>query len=317
MRKFILSILSFIPLAVLIYLLGMITWGSYQPDSIISNLNYKMGSLGHMNTRLKELKNYKNVDLLFLGSSHVYRGFDTRIFENHGYKAFNLGSSAQTPIQSYFLLENYLDSLNPGLVIIDVSPGGFSNDGVESTLDLIANRRIDYSTFKMVLEINHLKTYNTLIFGLYRQLLHLDDDFKEPLITNEDQYIPGGFVEKSLQFNHDTIHAMTNWMMDKKQLLAFDHALHFMKDRNVPYLLVQVPITPGYYKAHKNNPAIDDFFKSNGDYMNFNELITLNDTLDFYDRHHLNMNGVKKFDEAFLYYLDTYLTTSMGRITSR
>ena len=31
-------------------------------------------------------------------------------------------------------------------------------------------------------------------------------------------------------------------------------------------------------------------------YYNFNEIIQLDDSLDFYDAHHLNQNGVNKFN---------------------
>lgn len=34
--------------------------------------------------------------------------------------------------------------------------------------------------------------------------------------------------------------------------------------------------------------------------MYFNRLINLNDTLDFYDSHHLNSIGVKKFNKVLL-----------------
>ena len=51
-----------------------------------SNINYRIGSSGHMYSRLLEVKSYGRVDLLFLGSSHTYRGFDTRIFSKYGYE---------------------------------------------------------------------------------------------------------------------------------------------------------------------------------------------------------------------------------------
>ena len=83
-----------------------------------------------MFTRLKEVKTVKNVDILFLGSSHTYRGFDTSIFHDCGYSAFNLGSSSQTPIQTLTLANRYLKQLNPKLVVLEVYPGNFTGDGV-------------------------------------------------------------------------------------------------------------------------------------------------------------------------------------------
>ena len=79
----------------------------------------------------------KNVDVLFLGSSHAYRGFDPRIFRKRGYSSFNLGSSAQTPSQTKVWLKRYLKHLNPKIVIYEVYPGTFSSDGIEASLDLV------------------------------------------------------------------------------------------------------------------------------------------------------------------------------------
>ncbi|MEJ5274059.1 MAG: hypothetical protein WH035_08005, partial [Spirochaetota bacterium] len=68
---------------------------------------------------LNEIFNYQNIDFLFIGSSHAYRGYDTRIFNKLG-KSFNLGTTSQTPLQSYFLLEKFVNILNPKYVVIDI-----------------------------------------------------------------------------------------------------------------------------------------------------------------------------------------------------
>ena len=35
-------------------------------------------------------------DIILLGSSHAYRGYDPAIFREHGYNMFNLGTNSQT-----------------------------------------------------------------------------------------------------------------------------------------------------------------------------------------------------------------------------
>ena len=70
--------------------------------------------------RFREIRDYKNIDLLFLGSSHSYRSFDTRLFTDAGYTSFNLGSALQTPFNSYYLLREYFDQLKPKVVILSV-----------------------------------------------------------------------------------------------------------------------------------------------------------------------------------------------------
>ena len=114
MAKFIKSILWFTPYSLAIYLLLLVFWGELTPPLLKKNLNYKKGSYGHLYSRIRELKKTHDVDILFLGSSHTYRGFDPRIFARHGFHTFNLGSSSQSPIQTEILLKRYLDKLNPG-----------------------------------------------------------------------------------------------------------------------------------------------------------------------------------------------------------
>jgi hypothetical protein len=122
MKKFLKSITIFSLSTIGIYILLIIVWGEIAPDILKKNMNYRIGSKGHMYSRIQELRETKNIDILFLGSSHSYRGFDTRIFSGNGYKSFNLGSSSQTHIQSNILLKRYIDQLIPKLVIYEVNP---------------------------------------------------------------------------------------------------------------------------------------------------------------------------------------------------
>ena len=64
----------------------------------VRTANTTMGNKGHLCSRIKDIRNYHDVDILFLGSSHSYRTFDTRTYEAAGYHCFNLGSSIQTPM---------------------------------------------------------------------------------------------------------------------------------------------------------------------------------------------------------------------------
>ena len=107
------------------------------------NVRSCVGCYGHLYSRVKDAEKIKNPDILFIGSSHSYRGFDTRVFQKHGIKAFNLGSSSQTPINSKVLLKQYLDKINPKMVVIEAYAGTISADGVESSLDLLSNNKID------------------------------------------------------------------------------------------------------------------------------------------------------------------------------
>ncbi|MFQ3676285.1 MAG: hypothetical protein SNJ64_07080 [Endomicrobiia bacterium] len=94
MKKFIKSLAIFSIFSIFFYVILIIIWGNYFPSFLKQNLVYKIGAYGHLFSRLKEVKSTNTIDILFLGSSHTYRGFDSRIFKRYGYETFNLGSSS-------------------------------------------------------------------------------------------------------------------------------------------------------------------------------------------------------------------------------
>lgn len=300
MKIFLRRITSFIGFALVFYLFFNILWGLFLP-LLAKNINYRIGSYGYMHTRIQNLKAYSGIDILFLGSSHAYRGFDPRIFKANGIRVFNLGSSSQTPIQTEVLLDRYLESLKPKLVVYEVSPVNFSSDGVESAVDIIANDTNDIGSIKMALKINHVKVYNTLIYGLFRGLLHLDSSFVEDLTKGDDTYVEGGFVEKKIAHYDKSMDFPSRKMnLKQKQLRAFEKILSKLREREVAVFLVQAPVTSGFYHARSNNSDIDAYFRRIGNYYNFNKIIELSDNQHFYDERHLNQAGVELFNAKLL-----------------
>lgn len=304
MKKFIKKIFLFLLLIILLYPIVIFILGYFPVfQHFTPNFKYMIGSNGHMNTRIKEIQEIDSVDILFLGSSHAYRGFDPRNFKNK--KTFNLGSSSQTPLQTKILVERYLDKINPKLIIYEVYPDNFASDGVESSLDLIANDKNDLKSIKMALKINNLKTYNSLIYGIMADIFNLNKDYVEPLQRGEDSYIKGGYVSHKLQYYKFENYKKQEWVFRDYQIKAFEESLEMIKNKNIKVILVIAPITSNLYNSYTNNNYIDSTFNSyNLEYYNFNNLMELNDSLDFYDADHLNQIGVNKFNAKLLKILE-------------
>jgi hypothetical protein len=293
--------LYFIPFAVVTYILAICFFGEVAPTYFKSNIRYRRCGGGHLFTRLNEVRQTKGTGVLFIGTSHCYRGFDTRIFGKAGYNSFNLGSSIQTALQTEMLLNRYLARLNPKFVVYEVNPVAFGSDGVESAVDVISNDSIYFDTFRMASKVNSMKAYNTLIYALYRQISGIGKDLKESPMHNNDTYISGGFVEtKMVYFNGKETFTPTKYIFKEKQIESFDKVLSMLKQRNIPFILVQAPVTRGLYESKTNNPDFDSLMQTKGRYYNFNALLRLNDTLDFYDNNHMNQNGVEKFNKALI-----------------
>ncbi len=301
MKQFLIKITLFITCSILFYIVALPIWKNVLPKEFSPNIYYKLGGYGHMYTRLKEAKETDSVDILFLGSSHTYRGFDPRVFKEKGYKTFNLGSSAQSPIQTHVLLKRYLDKIKPKQIIYEVYPATLASNGVESSLDIVSNDKNDLYSLIMALKINHIKTWNTLIYAWYRDLFNVNKDFKENPVKWKDLYIKGGYVQKEVSY----FKPPKKWdskeiTINKMQLKYFNEIIKDIKKRNIDLLLVYAPIPSENYNRYKNNKYFDSLMSTYAKYYNFNKIVKLNDTLHFFDSHHLNQNGVKIFNEKLL-----------------
>ena len=299
MQDFLRTLGRFLLLAMLVLPVGIILWGELGPDAIKSNLKYRRGYPGHLFTRIQEIPEFGKVDILFLGSSHAYRGIDPRYFSLHGVKSFVLGSSGQTPLQAEVLIERYLDQLQPKLVVYDVSPSSFY-DGVESSLDILSNDYIDRSSLRLAWRQQHLGVYSTLFYAWYRQLLRRDKHFEENAQKGLDQYISGGYVQRNAGAYQPSPEISREWQVNKGQVERLHQILRNLEAKGIPVLLIRAPVAHALYDSYSNNDYPDSILTTLGLYENLQNKVDLNDSLHFYDARHLNQLGVDRYNEILL-----------------
>jgi hypothetical protein len=295
MKKFIYKTTLFIFFALAFYIVTLCIWGNFAPSFLKRNL--KTFDVGFSISRFNQVKETSNLDLLIIGSSHAYLNFDTRYYSKLGYKTFNLGSSAQTPIQTEILMNRYLDQLNPKIVIFTVNHGVFSSDAVESYFDIIGSDIIDEFLVKKCLEINHVLVYNSLIYHGISTLFGLNKNKKIEPSYSGYTYIDGGYVEKELSFFKNVQYKKPfTHKFNSEQFAAFNRIIKTFKDRNIKVILIKSPITEALYNTYTVNAEFDKTMSLAGEYYNYNEMARWNDSLDFFDDSHLNLNGVEKFN---------------------
>jgi hypothetical protein len=287
-------------------------WGSVISEKYRKNLIYG-NSTGFMDLRLLEAEATSEVQLLIVGSSHVYRGIDPRRFEERGISTFNFGSSLQSPIQTEYLLKKYLDQMNPDIVLFEVGYKTFSTNGIEGALDIIINSpALGWDILDMALEVNDISVYNTLAYTLFRKNI-LGETRQDYLSkhTDLDVYIPGGFVLRrdSVYIGPESFDRTVKPLQALQQK-SFERCLMMLKERNIKTILIQTPILQEYYTSIENIDEFNNYFsKLSGThhYYNFNEDM-YKETRYFYDHHHLNSIGVDRFNndliEAILPHLD-------------
>jgi hypothetical protein len=291
------KVINFFGILIFAYPILIFLLGYFQVNNYLGNNYYKLGAIGHTYSRLREVKELKgDVDILFLGSSHTYRGFDPRNFQNK--KTFNLGTSSQTPIQTKVLLQRYLNNFRPKLVMYEVYPEIFSLDGVESSIDLFSNDQIDFKSLLLAINYNNIITYNSLFCGIITDILNLKKNYNEPIHKGTETYINGGYVESKLRYFKYITYPSRQWRINEKQLIEFNSCLTILRSRNIKVILIFAPITTRLYNSYSNNKYVDSVFKSYQlEYYNFNQILSVNDSLHFLDNNHLNQLGVKLFND--------------------
>jgi hypothetical protein len=90
------------------------------------------------------------------------------------------------------------------------------------------------------------------------------------------------------------------YRFNDNQLKAFEKVLAMFRERKIPYILVQAPVTRALYSSKTNNRAVDDLLMQKGRYYNFNHLLNLDDKYDFFDNDHLSQKGVEKFNDKLI-----------------
>jgi hypothetical protein len=170
MGRSLIRIFLFLALAIALYLLGV--WGMAHVSVLGKPLIFRTGDYynwpgGDSWQRFHEFDPRERQDAMIIGSSHAYRGYDPAVFAERGHRVFNLGSSAQTPLNTFQLIEHFLDSANCPLLIYDVYVGTFQNSGLESTADLTQNQPSDGAALGMAWALRDLRGLNMMALRMF------------------------------------------------------------------------------------------------------------------------------------------------------
>ncbi len=311
MNRFIRHLIFAILFNIGLYGVSLVIINKLNLAKYIPNVYDKSKNNGFLLSRLREIPNYQDIDLLFIGSSHASREFGPSIFNEYGYSTFNLGSNAQTPLNTRYLLSKYLDQLKPQTVIIEVYFKFFTNDGIESALDIAANSPYDYNTISFILKKPDLKTWNTLCFIYVNRLFEPLEKIEQQLFKT-DRYVTGGYIEKNLPDSlnqHLSVPypktSIITWKSE--QINALRESLSMLNSRGLKSILVAAPISREYLKSFVNYPEFHQKINElagqyNSDFIDYNMLSTpeFNSLSDFYDLDHLSQKGVVKFNKDFI-----------------
>lgn len=267
------------------------------------------GGFGYALERFREVENYQNVDIMFLGSSHAYRTYDARLYEEAGYSAFNLGSTGQTPLNSYFLMRRYWDRLQPKVVVLDLVYRVIDRDGLECFYDLASNMSYSKEFVQMAIDINSPYAMNASLGMWASNLLGNDEPVGEQERLENELYISGGYVEFEV-WNNDSSGTgkvtPVTVQPAKEQLEYIRKIIDFARSNGAKVVLVTKPeprenliVCANYDEISK---VFTDVAESAGEqFWDFNKIM---EPLDwhkhFHDREYLSKPGVEIFNRVLL-----------------
>lgn len=264
-------------------------------------LHWKGGASWMRYTEFDSLRK-EHFDAIILGSSHAYRGYDPRIFKEKGYSCFNLGSSAQTPMHTYRIMREVLDHRNTGLVIFDCYDIVMENDPLEATADLSMNVPWTRAATAMALE---QRDPRGLLMLTVRALLA-----GEGPVYSDSTYRPGGYCEKRDSLRYPVWYRHPDaWKPREGMEKYFTRILDRCKELDIPVVLVShpSPLTANEVKHRTFSKWVHSVADPRGvPYIDlaFHHGLPINDHDHFYDHNHLNLAGVRIFNEHLIHLLE-------------
>lgn len=309
MKKFSISVLLFITVGIILYLVLIFITSSIKDKDGFSVLDKLTGNSVKTGIstfwQFHEAKYHTDpIDILVMGSSYGFRAFYVPVFNKNHLNIHILATSAQPPEITYYLLKEYLEIENPKLIIFDICYTCINSDGVESFYDLCKNIPVSLSLLFMAIDINRPYVYHNLVSAWISQInksIYQCIKYPRPKYYNrgfissskKDTTLKFDCMKRSYKINKLTdqqaenlrfIESIAQYVKEKKTMIILTHQPSLWK-YNVTYQVKIIAISRKY-----NVPFIDlDYYK-----------YRLNPATDFYDKSHLNSSGAEKISEILI-----------------
>jgi hypothetical protein len=219
-----------------------------------------------------------------------------------------MGSTSQSPINSYYLLRRYLGLLDPELLVYECYWRVFEGDGLESYLDLVENVDLDSELLRMTFATRNFRSVNALLVRLFEISSSCGPDGSTPGI-HRDRYVTGGYVERVLFDTAPGEQESDPIQVNPRQLEYVRRIIRMVESRGIRMALVVQPVPRRMAESAVN---LDEYrqvmeavsYEFDVPFIDFTSNLELDDG-EFYDDHHLKQAGVNLFNTTLLEELRT------------
>lgn len=267
-----------------------------------------------------------SVEVLFLGTSHVYSGIDPMyIYEQSGITSYALSGPGMRMDLTYVSLEEALKTQTPKVVLLDMSAVHWKSQQEEAKCHKILDQmpisktKIEYAFDSDSEEMKPLD----VLFPFFRYHSRWSDlneqDFRYVANDMENTVVRGHFI------SYRSVPASFHFEEDKKYFLTdrnykyLQKMIRICEEKNVPLLLYKIP-SPTWYRAQSEGVAklaeeegltyLEPYYEL--------EKTGLDASTDFRDEtKHLNQYGAEKFCDYLIDYLQEHYEVTDQRATNQ
>lgn len=274
--------------------------------------NYYIPLGGSSYNRFREYNPETHYDIIFIGSSRTYRGYNPEVFAEENISSYNLGSSNQTISNSYALVKDLVNSENTSILVVDLYSFALSDISFESSMDLISNIPDDLTAFDIQLKEKDVRTTNNFFRRIFSK--------KQVPIINEQDAVISGFCKTSKTLDSALINRIDKNDIQNSPIHITKYELNYIykiselcKKRNIELVFVTSPTSVFFTKKDiqdLNNSILPILNITEDIYLDYSKKLNLDSKNHFFDEGHMNYQGVEIFNKALIKDLKPILNTT-------
>lgn len=260
----------------------------------------------------------KQMDVLFVGSSHSFHSFSPmELWNETGIASYNLGTPKQTIPCTYYVLKEGIRLQNPKVVVLEIY-------GIRYDEDYDSKARLH----EVVDNIPFNETKMEMLTDFLPQTMDFHErlEFAFPIIRYHSRWsklssndlaakkvwLRGFRIKGKIRKQEEPEQIMETAEINARNMEYLDRIIKLCEENNIKLVFVQTPMAPKgndefYIEAYCKLNTVRSYAEEMGiPYVSFEDLkgeIHLDYSMDFTDAGHLNIFGAEKTTE----YMGTWL----------
>lgn len=253
-----------------------------------------------------------SIDILFIGSSHSFCSFNTKLFDNYlEINSYNLGTGAQSMQGTYYAIKEILKKQKLKVVVLDIHSLTYGSNidkdnNFVSTKHIYNDMKLSLNKLEMMRENFPKKNRFSSLFNTieyherWKEMKNLYFNFKNDM-PNYKGFLgyDYNYIRGTLNYNMYEENYKNTYKGDfpERNLELLENIAKILKEKNIRFILVSTSVVPrdNFLKAKYSigtDPKIKEIAqKYDVDIINFNDGKNKLEKIHFLDDMHLSLAG--------------------------